>query len=214
MFWIVWKLSNQTKIWSLRIMGRTKLIDIVLLEEMLLEGKSQVECAAHFGVSQPAISVQIKRLGIEVVRNAAAGHASVVVEKKLNAIEQLQKINENANELLDLCMRWQRGDEEALRILESQIKHVMVGSGADKEAVKQYKFKDPRELALKAMNEIRNQLRLQLEILKTLYDAEAVKEFQNELIALLGEVDQDVRNEFIRRLREKGALRSILEFDS
>lgn len=199
-------------------MARPPKIDIGILEKMLKKGKSQVECAAHFGVSQPAISAHVKRLGIAVKKHVAKSvvteRSPMVATQRLDAIEQLQKINTDANELLDLCMGWQRGDKDALRVLESQVKYVMVGSGKSKKAVKEYKFKDPRELALKAMAEIRNQLGLQLEIFKTLYDAEAVKEFQNELIALLGEVDQDVRDEFIRRLREKGALRSILEFDN
>jgi len=199
-------------------MARPPKIDIDLLEEMLKKGRSQSECAAHFNVSQPAISMQAKKLGIAVKRHVAKSvvteRSPMVTTQRLDAIEQLQKINTNANELLDLCMGWQRGDKDALRILESQVKYVMVGSGEDVETVREFKFKDPRELALKAMAEIRNQLRLQLEIFKTLYNAEAVKEFQSELIALLGEVDQDVRDEFIRRLREKGALRSILEFDN
>ncbi|NIA31766.1 MAG: hypothetical protein GWP06_17885 [Actinobacteria bacterium] len=196
-------------------MGRPAKIDIDILERMLREeGKNQKECADYFGVSRPAISIAVKKQKISVIRNAAAEHSSVIVEKKLNAIEQLQKINTDANELLDLCMKWQRGDDEALRILESQVKYIMVGSGQDKEAVKEFKFKDPRELALKAMAEVRNQLRLQLEIFKTLYDCEAVKEFQDELVTFLGEVDLGVRDEFIRRLREKGVIRSILEFPS
>ena len=194
-------------------MTRPQKINIAKLEEMLSdEGKTQAACAAHFGVTPAAISIQVKKLGIAIVRNAAISHAPEVVAKKLNSIAQLEKINRDANELLDLCMAWQRGDKEALRILESQVKYILVGSGKKKKQVKEFKFKDPRELALRAMGEIRNQLRLQLEIFKTLYDCEAVKEFQEELITFLGEVDPGVRDEFIQRLREKGVVRSALEF--
>ena len=41
-------------------------------------------------------------------------HAGEIVEKKLDAIEQLQKIKDYANELLDFLMRWNRGDKTAL----------------------------------------------------------------------------------------------------
>jgi hypothetical protein len=68
-----------------------------------------------------------------------------MIEHNLNAFEQLKKVNDNANELLDLLMAWQRGDDVSLRILESQVWKVKV-RGTDKEIIK-YKFKDPRELA-------------------------------------------------------------------
>ena len=54
--------------------------------------------------------------------------------------------------------------------------------GKDEEEVVEYKLKDPRELALKAMAEIRGQLKLQLEIFQALYDMKAVQEFQQEVL--------------------------------
>ena len=59
-------------------------------------------------------------------KEVALVRAADVVRKELNAVEQLQKINGYANELLDLLMRWNRGDEEALQILESQVRTVKV----------------------------------------------------------------------------------------
>jgi hypothetical protein len=97
-------------------------------------------------------------------------------------------------------MRWSRGDEQALRILESQI------SGK-----KGFTFKDPRELALKAMQELRGQLELQLDIFKTLYDIEAVAEFQKEVLAAIAEVTPDIRDQIISRLKERKAIRRSLE---
>jgi len=141
----------------------------------------------------------------------ALENAHRVVDKKLNAIEQLQKINTDANELLDLCMRWQRGDDEAIQVLESQMKKVRVGK--DEKTIEEFKFKDPRELALKAMGEIRNQLRLQLEIFQTLYDLKAVQEFQQEVLTAIGEASPDVREQIIRNLGKKRAIRSVIKFD-
>ncbi len=192
-------------------MSRTPKIDLEKLEQMITkEKKSLTQCAKYFGTSIAAVSKARKKLGIAIVRNTAIEYAPTVVKNKLDAIGQLQKINDNANELLDLCMRWQRGDNEALRILESHVKYVMVGSGEKKEVVKQFKFKDPRELALRAMAEIRNQLGLQIEIFKTLYDAEIVQEFMKEIVHLLAEVSPELRNKFIERIREKKALNSAV----
>ena len=59
-----------------------------------------------------------------MVKNVALESAHKVVEKNLNTLDQLQKINTYANELLDLLMRWNKGDAEALQILESQVRKV------------------------------------------------------------------------------------------
>ncbi len=67
-------------------------------------------------------------------------------KKKINTLDQLQKINDHANELLDLLMRWNKGDAEALQILESQVRKVKI-KGTEEE-ISSYNFKDPRELGL------------------------------------------------------------------
>ncbi len=76
------------------------------------------------------------------------------------------------------------------------------------EEVTEYRFKDPRELALKAMAEIRGQLNLQLEIFRALYDMAAVAEFQKEVLTAIGEVAPDVRSSIIHNLQKARAIRS------
>jgi hypothetical protein len=111
------------------------------------------------------------------------------VDRNLDAVDQLKRINEHANDLLETLMRYHRGDEEAVRLLDSS------------------NVKDPRELALKAMGEIRNQLRLQLEIFKCLCDPKAVQEFQEKVLTAIGEASPDVKDKILFRLNEKQALR-------
>jgi hypothetical protein len=186
-------------------------IDKVKLHRMLSSGKSQKEAAQVFGVTDGAISKVAKNLNIGVVKNIALESAHKVVEKNLNTLAQLQKINVYANDLLDLLMRWNKGDSEALQILESQVRRVKI-KGSEEE-VTEYRFKDPRELALRCMAEIRGQLNLQLDIFKTLYDVEAIAEFQKEVLSAIEEVSPDVRNTIIRRLKERKALRGSLTVD-
>ena len=188
-------------------------IDKIKLNRLLTSGKSQKEAAQVFGVTEGAISKAVKGLNIAVIKNVALESAHKVVDKNLNAVQQLQKINDYANELLDLLMRWNRGDREALQILESQVRKVKRGSKEGSEEVLEYKFKDPRELALKAMAEIRGQLSLQLDIFKTLYDVEAIAQFQREVLEAIGEVNPDVRNRIVTRLKEGGALRPSATID-
>lgn len=183
-------------------------IDKIRLSKLLREGKSGKEAAQLFGVSEAAISKAKKELNINVVKNVALENAHKVVASHLDTVCQMQKINLAANELLDLLMRWGRGDEEALQILEGQVRKVKV-RGSEEE-IKEYRFKDPRELALRAMAEIRAQLALQWEMMKTLFDVEAVSEFQQELLGVIAEVSIDVRNRIVERLKEKGALRGSI----
>jgi uncharacterized radical SAM superfamily protein len=180
---------------------------------MLSGGKSQKEAAQAFGVSSGAISKVAKNLNIGVVKNIALESAHKVVEKNLNTLAQLQKINVYANDLLDLLMRWNKGDAEALQILESQVSQKKVRVGDREEFVTEYRFKDPRELALRCMAEIRGQLNLQLDIFKTLYDVEAIAEFQKEVLSAIEEVSPDVRHTIIQRLKERKALRGSLTVD-
>jgi len=186
-------------------------VDIHKLSQMLRAGKSVKECAKFFEVTPGAISQHKKNLNIAVVKNVVLENAHRVVDKNLNAVDQLQKINGYANSLLDLCMKWVDGDDKALQVLESQVRTVRVGK--DEFPVSEYKFKDPREIALKAMSEIRGQLKLQLEIFQCLYDMKAVQEFQQEVLTAIGEVDTDVRDQIINKLKERRAIRSTLNLN-
>jgi hypothetical protein len=183
-------------------------IDKLKLSQLLRSGKSGKECAKVFSVTEGAISQARKELNIAVIKSVALETAHHVVDQNLNAVDQLQKINSYANELLDLLMQWNRGDKKALQVLESQVKKVRVRGTEEK--ITEYKFKDPRELALRAMAEIRGQLNLQLEIFKTLYDLEAVAEFQKEVLTAIGEADKDVRDRIVQRLKEGKALRGSI----
>ncbi|MBN1841682.1 MAG: hypothetical protein JW883_05295, partial [Deltaproteobacteria bacterium] len=109
-------------------------------------------------------------------------------------------------------MRWNRGDDEALQILEGQVSTKKVRVGDQEEFVKEFKFKDPRELALKAMGEIRGQLKLQLEIFQALFDMRAVEEFQQEVLAAIGDASPDVRSAIIGKLNQRRAIRSTVKF--
>ena len=58
-------------------------------------------------------------------------------------------------------------------------------------------------MALKAMHEIREQLKLQFEMLKALYDMDNVAAFQEEVLTTIGEVEPDVRKRIIEKLKER-----------
>ncbi len=153
-----------------------KKIDEVKLNQLLRSGKSVKECAKFFDCTPSAVSQAKAKMNISVVRSVVLENAHRVVDKNLNTIDQLQKINDEANRLLD-------------------------------------ELKDKPELKLKIMAEIRGQLRLQLEIFATLYDMQAVQEFQQEVLSAIGSVSSKVRGAIIEKLNAKNALRRSISFD-
>ncbi len=189
-------------------MAKPKFLDIEL-KRLVRRGLTGSAIAEQLGVSRGAVSMRLKALNLAIAKNVTLRRADEIVEKEINAAQQLQKINAHANEILDLLMRWNRGDEEALQILESQVRYVRVNGR--EEPVKDYKFKDPRELALKAMQEIRSQLSLQLQIFESLYNMQAVAAFQNEVLEAIGSVSPELRDRIVKNLQERRAIRSTLE---
>ncbi|MGA2936909.1 MAG: helix-turn-helix domain-containing protein [Syntrophobacteraceae bacterium] len=190
---------------------RIKRIDEEQLVQLIRNGYTVVEVARKMGVSRRAVYNRLKDLNIAINRNVAIRAAHKIVDREINPLDQLQKINRDANELLDLLMRWNRGDDSALQVLESQVRKIKVRG--QEEEITDYRFKDPRELALKAMQEIRGQLKLQLEIFQALFDMRAVQQFQAEVLDIIGSVSTEARDEIIRRLTEKNALRSALDLN-
>jgi predicted transcriptional regulator len=193
-------------------MGTFKFTDIEL-KQLVRRGLTGSAIAKHLGVSKAAVSVRLAKLKVAVSKDITLRSAGEIVRKELDTIGQLQKINRDANELLDLLMRWNRGDDEALQILETQVRKVKIGKGENAEEITEYKFKDPRELALKAMQEIRGQLKLQLDIFQALFDMQAVQQFQAEVLEVIESVSPEARDEIIRRLTERNALRSALDLN-
>ncbi len=181
--------------------GRKGKINVIEMKELLKKGLSQAEVARRMGVTRQAICQAHRNVNYGVVKNVTLENAHILVSQNINSIQQLAKLNESANYLLDLLISWSRGDPEAMEQLERH------------HGVKNIHFRDPKELALKVMTELRGQLHLQLEIFQTLSSFESVQAFQQEILSILfEEVTADVREKIIRRFKERRAIRSALEF--
>ena len=184
-------------------------IDRVKLSQLLKQGKTQREVAQVFGVSEGAISKAKKELNISVVKSVALESAHKVVDKNLDAIDQLQRVNQVANQLLDELT----GEDQ---VIDRMVKAVEVSLEYEGDPISQKKYirqvilrvNQDKNTALKACAEIRGQLNLQLDIFKTLYDMQAVAEFQKEVLTAIGEEAPNVRNRIIQRLKESRSLRS------
>ncbi len=193
-------------------MPKPKLNDRKMLRLIDKDGYSQSEAAKKLGVSRQAVSKRLQELRGKTTKVIVSKKLEQVTDTKIDAMQQLTKINADANEILDLLMRWGRGEEEALQILESQVKTKTVRVGKEEIEVQEVKLKDPRELALKAMGTIKDQIKLQLEIFQTLYSLQAAEEFQTIVLEVIGEIEPNVRARIIRNLNEKHAVRSAIKF--
>ena len=100
-------------------MGNPKINDHKLLRLIDKDGLSQSAAAKKIGVSRQAVNKRLQEIRGKTTKVVVAKKLEQVVDHKIDAIEQLTKINEYANEILDLLMRWNRGDDEALQVLES-----------------------------------------------------------------------------------------------
>ncbi len=195
-------------------MGRKAKIPLVELKRLLDEGKTPKECQEHFGVTAGAISNAKRKLKIGNTRNTMMENAHrAVQESNINVEGQMAKVFRDANELLDICMAWARGDNVAIQVMESQVRKVRVGRGEDAEEVSEYKFKDPRDIALRAMAEIRQSVKLLADIRQMLFDQEAAAEFQQIVIEAIGSVDPETRDKIVRELQSRQALRAAIQLD-
>ena len=178
---------------------------------MLDKGKKQAEIAEFFSVSPQAISDRVKKLRGGVVKNVVMERAAEVIDKNLNTVEQLQKINKAAHQVLDELM----GKEKVVQELGTVVEKILEGNPADvKEITKLVKqIISDKNTALKACQEIRGQLSLQLDIFKTLYDMKAVAEFQKEVLTAIGEASPEVKNAIIDKLNQRRIIRQSIQFD-
>lgn len=185
-------------------------IDFDVLNRLITEGKSTTEIAKYFSCTPGAVSQAKKKLKIAVVKNVALENAHKVVGKNIDAVQQLQKINEVANRLLNELT----GEDQVINRMASAIEAILSPEGDPREVKRLVRqISQDKETAIKACAEIRNQMKLQLEIFQTLYDIEAMAEFQREVLNAIGEVSPDVRNRITQRLKESRALRSAVSIN-
>jgi len=189
-------------------------IDKVKLNKLLRSGKSQKEIAQVFGVSEGAVSKAKQALSVQVVKSVVLENAHRVVDQNLNAVQQLHNVNRVANQLLDELTGEDKTINRMVKAVEGSLNYEGDLS-KQKEHIRRIilKVNQDRLTALKACAEIRNQLKLQLEIFQTLYDMKAVEEFQKEVLTAIGEVSPDVRNRIVNKLSQKRAIRSAIDFN-
>ncbi len=156
--------------------------DDLALQEFLDAGRSQTQAARHFGVSEAAISQRVKKLTGLTSRVVALEKAGEVVDRRLNASDRLDAVQQ----VIDEELRW--------AVAQAKTK------GADRRAL--------QDTILRLAGEVRQQLGLQLNITRTLVDLKVVREFQRGVIDVIAEESPDVARRIVNKLKERRALRA------
>ena len=164
-----------------------KKISLPEVEKMLRDGIHQSAIARQLQVSKQAISkciLRMKRQNEQAALSVNPAVVKAVLSSKIDGMEQLKKINEVVS-----------GE---IRLLNKRIKDAL---GEERENLVLQR--------LRHVAEIRKQLNLLLDICKELYNAEEVQHFQQTVLDAINEVDENVKNEIIRRLRTLRSARSV-----
>ena len=111
---------------------------------------TQTKAAKELGVSRQAVRKRLQEIRGKTTKVIVAKKVEQVIDRQFDSMDQLNRINEYTNEILDLVMAWGRGDDKALQALESQIKNKRVRVG--NEEIEIPEFKGPVDERQRAKN--------------------------------------------------------------
>ena len=167
--------------------GNQPRINLIELDKLTRQGVSGKDLAKHFNVSPAAVCKAKKKLKTNVIRASAIDKAAQVLDTHLDMMAQLRAINQTINTELD----------RATTAIEA-------ASPKGKTAIQQ--------VIIRLSAEVRKQLSLYLSIAETWHDHKIVAEFQQELIDILKEVSPEVKDEFVKRIKRRQAIRGAVQF--
>ena len=139
------------------------------------------------------------------------GYSQVEIAKVFGVSRQA--VSKRIRELRGKTSKAVVADKKVQKVLDNRIDAVAQLKQINSEALKLLdELEHDPNMKIKIMAEIRNQLRLQLDILATLYDMNAVRVFQDEVLKAIGEADEATKNEIIQRLNKRHSIRSTVMF--
>ena len=193
-------------------------IDPEVMMRMYREGRTKTEIAKHFGVHWVSVHERMK----SVERQLAAVPdvtKSELSRYNIDTVQQLRNMNDGIMSELDRCrvlIDKAYGNAMERQSLEKRIKQ----NPTDEKLVEKLKnlgLNNITELLKIQTNlvavsaEGRKQIELQVKIYETVFNTQLVAEFQEEILAVLREVDPDVRNQVIKKLKERRSMRGLMK---
>jgi len=175
-------------------MPRRKFTDFELGEKMRA-GVEVKEIAAEFGVSPQAVYQRARQLNLNIGKEIVLNQAAVIVKQEINAAEQLLKINETSNALLDLLIEVVQAEDQDQKDKLKRLEPLLGEKASILEAL------------VKIKAEIRQQLRLVMDIWKTKFDLEQLAEFQQGVVEEMGKESPALQKRFIERMKNRYAVK-------
>ena len=192
-------------------MGRQK-ISLLELGERLRLGKSDQEIAAEFKMTARGVRKKRAQLDIQISRTAALHQAKVILTQQIDAQEQLLKINESANRILDRLERQLDRDVQAVYAgLEVMVIGIKVHLGpyghlaeeflsALQEAALPERNAAVTDQIFKALAEIRKQLELLAKVAADWLEAKRLAAVHQVIYEEIGLESPECRRRIIHRL--------------
>lgn len=167
-------------------MGKARFSNLEL-ERLLKQGLGVRAIAKKLKVSPSAISQRLKALRVAISGHVAVRDGGRLAEQKYDAQQQLLNISRLINNELDFIQEKIKKDpqKERAKWQQAQLAHTA---------------------------EIRQQIKLMLEIASTLYRVEEVANFQKIVIEEIGRESPECRKRIVRRLVERGSLGRSFDF--
>lgn len=161
-------------------------IDRQQVRRMLHAGKTVSEIAKKLGVTDSAISKIKSAVKINACKVVALEGGAKTYEKSLNTLAQLVDINRTAKDLLEKYLSGLDDEDSIMR-------------------------RENKQIVMQLLAEIRQQLKLSVDIYQTVYDMTAIADFQKEVLEAIKEAAPDVRERIVKSLRAKQAIRGAID---
>jgi len=186
-----------------------KKIDPKVLKDLLREGKTVTQCAEFFACSPSAISQAKSKLSIAVVDDAA-WRAHEITNENIDMMQQLTKTNKILLDSIDRFERIIAGDTKAI---DSLRRLYAEGNLFAKKGGNSVSFKDPQELLLKLIGELRMQAKLYMDIAAQMHDHEEVQNFQAAVLEVIGNERPEIRQRIVNKLIDRKKLHGFTQIN-
>lgn len=198
-----------------------KKIDENTMMQMFRDGKTTAEVAKHFGCTWMAVNNMKKRVQGRLLKVPSVS-GSPLSRQNIDTVAQLKLMNEHILTELKRSQRLiDREDKFVIEYdnLEKQIKKDPTNTELTKKLIEKWKLISVPDILkiqtniISISGEVRKQIELQVKIFETIYNVTMVSEFQEEIIDLLRQVDPELKNQIIKKLKERRSIRSITKME-
>jgi hypothetical protein len=192
---------------------------------------SPAEIARQFGVHRSTITRVLRQLQGKIPEGmpsvVAAHKVARYADYQFGFVEQQNKDVKILNNLLDRIIRYINGDKTAFTPMQKKVESRSAEGGQEEKAkkgkegaskktkveqkIETFDFSiDPRLLMVQVIREVREHMKLQLDALNMLANAQNVLAFQRHVLDVIGEIEPGAREKIVNRLRSEHAIRASL----